>query len=896
VSKVRSKFALWLCCCAVLFAGPAGILATGEAPATQSQPSSAQAQAGAGLQPLHLLQVSIHQAAKGDFADARAAIGRAIELAPENVDVQTARRLLEQYARRLDEAQEDRETEYKEAVRRVRWRMVAQETYPQRESTQRQKELEAKAEQIVAACENAVASDVLRDATTNETKDLRRDALEGLRKGGETLDAAAELAAGDESAFAGVFREVSDILERQIRRCRKTWETMTLDTPGGRVEASEALEPAERELAEALTDLEAILGAEPWKSALVYADAARELAVNKDRVADQEWFQQLVDDVRRRGREAVEQAKWYDALSAYAGLAKLFPDNERYEQELDKVRRHVRMLELYTSAEDDDESPGGAEGEDQAAPETRPSGPAAQVQPRWEKLVSGVDAEIVTRAIKRLRDIYVSPVDFRELTRQALLSVKIFASTPQLEGTFPGLRDEKAKQQFLAAIDRQLGAVEDANRVDDLDLHLAFNSVLRASERTINVPTSVLAVEFAEGFLDDLDRFSAMIWPEEVSNFRKHMLGQFVGVGIRITKSPGEPLKVVTPLAGSPAHKAGVRTGDMILAVDGRPTKDRDIDELVDSIMGEKGTKVVLTIKRPGRLKPVDIPIVRDTISIRTVKGWRRKPASGKWIFQLDVDPSIGYIRLTQFTDETASEIRRVLDDLKSQGVDSLILDLRLCPGGLLRSAVAVADEFLSSGRIVSTRRRQVLLNEKSADSGGEFVDGKVIVLVDNHSASASEIVAGALQDLGRALVVGERTYGKGSVQNVIPLRTDPLTREPLASLKITTAYYYVGESQYLLHRENGSKTWGVEPDVHVFMTPEQKQRYREEQFENELLQEDLSPEKLDEQLAREYDADLQLQTAVTLLRLMRLEPTSEALASAAPEDREPAAREAKAP
>jgi carboxyl-terminal processing protease len=208
----------------------------------------------------------------------------------------------------------------------------------------------------------------------------------------------------------------------------------------------------------------------------------------------------------------------------------------------------------------------------------------------------------------------------------------------------------------------------------------------------------------------------------------------------------------------------------------------------------------------------------------------------------------------------------RIGRKFKKDGGRSLILDLRFNPGGLLRSAGSVSDEFISSGRIVSTRGiQQPKATEINATPGGNYTNGDLVVLINEHSASAAEIVSGALKDWRRAVIVGERSYGKGSVQNVIPIPRHK------AYLKLTTAYYYLPSGR-CLHRRNGDKVWGVDPDVRVLITPRQMRRWLDIRRKTDLLQDGQSGQ-LDSDLADQYKADVQLNTAVTILKLMRLQP-----------------------
>jgi carboxyl-terminal processing protease len=641
-------------------------------------------------------------------------------------------------------------------------------------------------------------------------------------------------------------------------------------TATGRWEGALKILEVQQNLADAVTDLEVMVAKKPWKIALLHGRLAAEIAEDKTTIRDTDWYGELIAAAKRHGAESVDADEWYDALSAYAALKELEPANETYREGEKQARRHVRILRLYGVEDDegDDDADGDEDGEsdeDAAAAEKR--------KDEWKKYVDGVDAKMVRTAIGELSK-YVSAVDYRELALGALESVKTLARTPQIRETFPGLKDDAKRQAFIAAIEKEQENIKRKDRIDHVDLHMALNQVTYSSQETVQLPLEVLVVEFADGFLDELDQFSAMIWPSDVIDFNKSTMNRFTGIGVQITKEPKKPLKVVTPLLGTPAFKAGIKAGDLILKVDGMATKSYTVDKLVDRIMGPENTTVVLTIKRRGLAEPFDVPVVRKEVKPRTVKGWRRKE-NGEWRYILP-DGKIGYIRVTQFAGETHEHVVAALRDLKASGVHSVILDLRANPGGLLRSATSVANEFLDSGRIVFTKGRQVHRREIEANSDGEFLNGDMVCLVDQHSASAAEILSGALKDWGRATIIGQRSYGKGSVQNVIPVRRDR------AYLKLTTNYYYLPRGR-LLHRKPGAESWGVDPDITVGMTPKQMRRWMLIQRKTDLLQE-FDPKLLSADLGRLYEADIQLNAAVLLLKMMDLQRQDDSAESVAAE------------
>ena len=310
-----------------------------------------------------------------------------------------------------------------------------------------------------------------------------------------------------------------------------------------------------------------------------------------------------------------------------------------------------------------------------------------------------------------------------------------------------------------------------------------------------------------EGVLGRLDPYSAYISPEEISRFRSTVDSEFGGIGIQISVDEGK-LTVISPLVGTPAYHAGLIAGDRIVEIDGKGTDGISIDEAVRRLKGDVGTKVSLTVIHPATTETVKVEIVRENIHVDTVLGGCRKD-DDTWDFMLMPEEHIGYIRVIGFSRDTAEEIKKVLERLKKEDIRGLILDLRFNPGGLLSSAIEVSDLFISQGRIVSTKGRNSPERSWDAQNEGTFEGFPVVVLVNRYSASASEIVSAALQDHKRAVVVGERTWGKGSVQNVIELEGGS------SALKLTTAGYCRPNGKNIHRFPNAEDTdqWGVVPD-----------------------------------------------------------------------------------
>lgn len=305
------------------------------------------------------------------------------------------------------------------------------------------------------------------------------------------------------------------------------------------------------------------------------------------------------------------------------------------------------------------------------------------------------------------------------------------------------------------------------------------------------------------GLLLELDPHSTYFSAEDARSFDEQARGAYEGIGVEVQTLPDKVLKVIAPIDDSPAAKAGVQAGDLIIAVDGRPLAAHEDSE---PLRGPAGSSVVLTLRREGRSKPLDVTVTRQTIRLTSVRSRL-------------LEPGYGYVRISTFQADTGSDFSRHLGDLQQQSggaLKGLVLDVRSNPGGLLTAAVQVADDLLDEGVIVTTRGRLAISDSHFEATPGDLLAGvPVIVLVDAGSASASEVLAGALRDNNRARVVGSRTFGKGSVQTVLPLDNGD-------SVKLTTARYYTPSGRSI-------QAVGITPDV-VLQAEEQSggRRYSE--------------------------------------------------------------------
>ena len=291
------------------------------------------------------------------------------------------------------------------------------------------------------------------------------------------------------------------------------------------------------------------------------------------------------------------------------------------------------------------------------------------------------------------------------------------------------------------------------------------------------------------GVLQSLDPYSAYMSPETLKNMQTETSGKFGGLGIEVGMEAGV-VKVISPIDNSPASKIGIKAGDYIVKINDVQVQGKSLNEAVDIMRGPVGTSIEITVRRPGVRKALIFNITREIIKIESVKS-------------RVIDNEIGYLRLTAFNENSSSQVKEKIKNFNKKNISTFILDLRNNPGGLLSQAIKISDFFLESGEIVSTKGRKKSENRKWFAGEGDLIEGKtLLVMINQGSASASEIVAGALKDHKRAIVLGENSYGKGSVQSIIPLRNS-------GAIRLTISKYYLPSGKSI-------SEVGVTPDITI--------------------------------------------------------------------------------
>ena len=331
-------------------------------------------------------------------------------------------------------------------------------------------------------------------------------------------------------------------------------------------------------------------------------------------------------------------------------------------------------------------------------------------------------------------------------------------------------------------------AANDENIYDKIDL---FGEVLdKINKEYVDEVNHGEAMDAAiNGVLQSLDPYSAYMSPDTFKEMETETSGKFGGLGIEVGMEFGV-VKVITPMDDSPAEREGVKAGDYIVKVDGVQVQGKTLSEAVELMRGPVGSKIEITVRRKGVKKALTFEIIREVIVVESVKS-------------KIIDDNVGYIRLTAFNENSSRQVKDKIKKFKKKKINKYVLDLRNNPGGLLSQAVKISDFFLDNGEIVSTKSRKSYENKKYFAKKGDIINGKTLVVLINYgSASASEIVAGALKDHKRAILIGENSYGKGSVQSIIPLKNE-------GAIRLTISKYYLPSGESI----SGT---GITPDIEI--------------------------------------------------------------------------------
>ena len=634
---------------------------------------------------------------------------------------------------------------------------------------------------------------------------------------------------GDKSAMQGLILvppssmtspEATAAYRKSLQSWKKTCDASSDVMREAQAEAIQALEQSltDGNLTEALKhtvayqellqEFDAALEHESVRQAIKLADESiDDLIKAKDLMQAQEILYRL-----KAAHEDTTQVQAYDRY------------NERYEE----IANQLQILRRYDPKDFHDLYKRRAEARGDEEAKIRPFNPS--LSGRWEQEVSGVRVDMLRSILDTAAREHIDSGGWLPLVEGGLLSLETLAQTPMIDDTLTGLGDEQMVEKWLngLAMIRNALSSNEFSQFTQRELGRAvIDEVALLNAHTVKLPKEVLWREFGDGAMQELDRFSEVIWPYDIEDFDRQMQGEFIGVGVYIEESELGDIRIISPLEGKPAALAGIRSGDVIVSVNGASTTGWSLRDAVRKITGPANTNVTLGVQRDGE-EIAEYTITRDRIRMHTVKGWSfdgvDESGNPKWDWFIDSDRRIGYIRMTGFDQQTYGDILQAASDMQDdKGLPSgLILDLRHNPGGLLETAVNVCNLFMEHGQIVSGEDRfgQASFHATARKRRAYLSGIPVVILINNGSASASEIVAGCLQAHEVAIVVGSRSFGKGSVQTVHPVTDN-------AKLKLTTQYYRLPSTDgttpgRMVHKIPGRNEWGVEPDIRVSMTPDQ--------------------------------------------------------------------------
>lgn len=576
----------------------------------------------------------------------------------------------------------------------------------------------------------------------------------------------------------------------------------------------------------------------------------QELSTNKTTVLADARVQDVVLACDAAARSAEQRGDQLTSGELFVLLDLLMDVKGTYKPDVRRLGQRQEMLRLYVP-----ERLWELRNARAKAASDKPLPPYNPFGDDWKAKLASIDQTLVERTLAYTRQ-HVTQKPMTEIMIGGLENLRTMITTQDLGAVFPGLKDAPARAAMLAFLTEQEDALANGGEFDAGHVSRLLGQLGRKNTDTVKIAESALMHEFGAGAMSRLDEFSEIIWPDEVRRFQKATQGRFVGVGIQIEYDELQNIRVVSPIEGTPAQRAGIKPGDVISKVDGRSIFGLSLDQAVDVITGPESTNVVLTIDRPiddppaTPATPAETPAAdakqdakpdaakdagivkketltftlrRSMIKVVTVKGWKRQGAKeDAWNWYIDPANKIGYVRLTQFADTSSAELERAISEMKAGGLNALVLDLRFNPGGLLDQAVRIGRKFVNvDGPIVRTQGPGKRLQESqwSEPAEASLSHIPVIVLVNQGSASASEIVSGCVSTYAHrgqldALVLGARSYGKGSVQNVWNVT-------PNCIIKVTTAYYMLPNNT-IIHRLPGAEVWGIEPDLKVEMLPKQ--------------------------------------------------------------------------
>jgi carboxyl-terminal processing protease len=558
------------------------------------------------------------------------------------------------------------------------------------------------------------------------------------------------------------------------------------------------------------------------------------------------FIKQTVQQAQKYADELELKAKWFDAYQkCYSKLIQIYKENDMYS---DYTEQLLAKADIALFLQDS---------------------PCQTCMERHD----GIDKQMFINSIDFLDSSYVNIIDYRSMAIKGINRCKLLVevvSNPHIK--FMCKMRSKRRKAFLSALTSTLDELHKSTESIGKDKLIdIFEQILATNESPsegMGLPPALLIMQFSKGALSSLDPYTIIYWPSQARKLEKQLNNKFTGIGIRFSKEDESP-KILSVLPDTPAYQSGIEAGDVIEAVDGIAMRQMSAECVAESIAGPEGTEVTLTIRHEGQDDTIDITLRRSSIVIPSIRGWQRTE-TGQWQYMIDSDNKIGYIRICCFDSRTVEDFERTLYQIEKQDLNGLILDLRSNPGGLLNSAIEIADMFIEEGLIARIQPRFGMPTYLSANKEKTHPDYPLVVLINGSTASSAEILSGILQEPkhNRATIVGQRSYGKSSVQSIVSHLGQG------AKLKYTTAYYYLPSGQKIKNRHLNKKTngedWGVLPQVNINLRSDELRKITKMQRANESVAKNqinnvTSNQRLSSQ--ETIDTDPQLATGILVLK-----------------------------
>jgi carboxyl-terminal processing protease len=471
-----------------------------------------------------------------------------------------------------------------------------------------------------------------------------------------------------------------------------------------------------------------------------------------------------VTDVLRRGQQLETERRWGDALTQYEDALRQYPDERSLERRFEFTRLHYDLTRRYNDI---------------------------SFAENIQRLPAGEAYDLYGDVLLKIQAHYVENPDWKELIERGMNDLDVALSEPAFLARHVPPSSLGAIGAFRDELRRTLGPRSINNRNDARD---AAATAARLAESRLSIPATAVVLEFTCGAMNALDPYSSYLTPNQLTEVYSQIEGNFVGLGVELKPQDGA-LLIVRVIANSPAQEAGIVAGDLIVAIDGAPTRNYSSDKAANLLQGESGTSVGLTLVARGH-EPRNVRVRRQKVEVPSIDD----------VHILDAQRGVGFLKLVCFQKNTSHDLDTALWRLHRDGMRSLIVDLRGNPGGLLVSAVEVVNRFIDHGVVVSTRGRNVQEDFTYTAHAGAIWQIPLVLIIDQDSASAAEIFAGAIRDHRRGAIIGVRSYGKGSVQGIFPLSYGN------SGVRLTTARFFSPAGRPFVRV-------GVEPDILVYQT-----------------------------------------------------------------------------